>query len=128
LILDVTGTWFKNSATPFVLQVKKNGTALTNISWESATSTTPQVFNIQTEVAITVNNGDVLSFNFNQNTATNFGLSIGAGSCVWRIQPPTPVTVDLTLNDNILINQTSIPKGIFQKISLLRLSRCLIFM
>lgn len=115
LILDVTGTWFKNSATPFVLQVKKNGTALTNISWESATSTTPQVFNVQTEVAITVNNGDVLSFNFNQNTATSFGLSIGAGSCVWRIQPPTPVSVDLTLNDNILINQTSIPKGIFQK-------------
>ena len=115
LILDVVGTWFKNSATPFILQVKVNGTAITNITWEASNSVNPQVFNVETEVPITVNNGDVLSFNFNQSTATDFGISIGAGSCVWRVKPPSPIPVDLTLNDNILINQTSIPKGVFQK-------------
>lgn len=113
--LNVTGTWFKNSATPFVLQILKNGSAVTNITWESQTSATPQVFNIDTSFLISLATNDTLSIQFTQTTASDFAISIGAGSFVLRVAPPQPVPVDFNYGDTIPINYTSIPKGVFQK-------------
>jgi hypothetical protein len=115
ILLNVTGTWFKNSSTPFVLEILKNGSAVTNITWESSSSLTTQVFNIDTAFNITLATNDTLSFRFTQTTATNFGISIGAGSFALKVKPPQPVSVDLVLGDNILINQSCIPRGVFQK-------------
>jgi hypothetical protein len=113
--LNVTGTWFKNSSTPFVLQILKNGSAVTNITWESSSSLTTQVFNINTSYAISLATNDTLSLQFTQTTASDFGISIGAGSFSTKVQPPQPVSVDFNLNDVININASSIPRGIFQK-------------
>ena len=115
LTLSVVGTWSKNSSTPFVLEVMKNGTAVTSITWESAASTTAQVFNIDTSYALSLATNDTLGFRFTQTTATTFTLSIGAGSFISRVAPPQPISVDFAYNDTIPINYTSIPKGIFQK-------------
>jgi len=115
IFVNLTGTWSKNSSTPFVLQIRKNGTAVTNITWESAASTTPSVFTINSGYSISLATNDILSFNFNQNTATTFSISIGAGSFIARVKPPQPVAVEYQLNDTININASSIPRGIFQK-------------
>lgn len=115
LYINVIGTWFKNSSTPFVLEVVKNGTAVTSITWESSSSTTPQTFEINTSYALSLATNDTLAFRFTQTTATDFAISIGAGSFFMKVAPPQPIAVDFNVGDTIPLNLSSIPKGIFQK-------------
>jgi hypothetical protein len=112
---DIRLSWFKNSSIPFHFDVLVNGTAINTFSWESSSSATPIVHELSVSGNITLNTNDVVSFRFRQDVATDFELIVQIGQGLFRIKSSSLTFVDYQLGDNIDINATSIPRGIFQK-------------
>jgi hypothetical protein len=112
---DIRLSWFKNSSIPFHFDVLVNGTAINSFSWESSSSATPIVHELSVSGNITLNTNDVVSFRFRQDVATDFGLIVQIGQGLFKIKTASLTFVDYQLGDNIDINATCIPRGIFQK-------------
>jgi len=112
---DIRLSWLKNSSIPFHFDVLVNGTAINSFSWESSSSATAIVHELSVSGNITLNTNDVVSFRFRQDAATNFQLIVQIGQGLFRIKSASLTFVDYNLGDNIDINATCIPRGIFQK-------------
>jgi hypothetical protein len=111
---DIRLFWQKNSSIPFHFDVLINNVLVGTHSWESSTSPTPIIFQLQVSGNITINTNDVIKFQFRQDIASDFELSVQVGQGLVRIKTPGLVPVDFAYEDIIEMNQ-SIPKGIFQR-------------
>jgi hypothetical protein len=63
---------------------------------------------------ITLATNDTVSFQFRHDTASSFAVEVGTSNGTFSIKTPRPVIVPYQYNDLLSINETSVPKGIFQ--------------
>jgi len=111
---DIRLFWQKNSSIPFHFDILINNVLVGTHSWESSSTPTPILFELQSTGNITLNTNDVIKFQFRQDIANDFELTVQVGQGLVKIKTPGLVPVDFAFQDMIEINQ-SIPKGIFQR-------------
>lgn len=107
--------WRKNSSIPFRFEVVVNNAVIAQHSWESYSSEVLITQDVSFEGPISLNTNDQVKFRFVQEVASDFQLIVQVGQGLIQIQSSTPTDVDLVYGELIKINETSIPKGIFQK-------------
>ena len=110
----IDGQWKKNTSTPFHLDVLVNSVLQSTITWESSSSVDFVQFNIERSNPITLATNDTVSFQFRHDTASSFAVEVGTSNGTFSIKTPRPVIVPYQYNDLLSINETSVPKGIFQ--------------
>ena len=113
IVINV-GEWKKDTSIPFHLDVLVNGMMQSTITWESSSSFLFVPFSIDRSNPITLATNDTLSFQFRHDTASSFEIQVGTANGTFSIKTPKPVVVPYQYNDLISMNESSIPRGIFQ--------------